>query len=112
MEREGKLKSIKFIHTLIWLFFNVVIFYMLYAAIVNKLDSWLWTGYGLIFLQGITLVVFKSFCPVTVLARRYSNSTKDNFDIYLPEWLAKYNKLIYTCILIVVMVVTVYQLVK
>jgi hypothetical protein len=53
-----------------------------------------------------------SACPVTVLARRYSDSTKANFDIYLPEWLAKYNKLIYTLILIVVIFITVYQLFK
>jgi hypothetical protein len=112
METETKLTVIKSTHTLIWLFFNFVIFYMLYAAVVNKLDVWLWIGYGIIFLEGITLLIFKSFCPVTVLARNYSNSTKDNFDIYLPEWLAKNNKLIYTSILIVVMVITVYQLVK
>jgi hypothetical protein len=97
---------------LIWLFFNVVIFYMLYAAIGNKLDVWLWLGYGLIVLEGITLVMFKSFCPVTILARKYSNSTADNFDIYLPEWLAKYNKLIYMLIVIVVILTTAYQLLK
>lgn len=112
MKNESKLNLIKSTHTLIWLFFNFVIFYMLYAAVVNKLDVWLWIGYGIIFLEAITLLIFKSFCPVTVLARNYSNSTKDNFDIYLPEWLAKHNKLIYTSILIVVMVITFYQLVK
>jgi hypothetical protein len=112
MENEAKLTQIKIIHTLIWLFFNFVIFYMLYAAIVNKLDAWLWIGYGIIFLEGIVLVVFTSFCPVTVLARKYSNSTKDNFDIYLPNWLAKHNKLIYTLILIIISVITVYQFLK
>lgn len=112
MENETKLTLIKIIHTLIWLFFNFVIFYMLYAAIVDKLDKWLWIGYGFIFLEGITLVIFKSFCPVTVLARKYSISSKDNFDIYLPNWLAKYNKLIYTLILIVIIIITAYQLLK
>jgi hypothetical protein len=112
MEGDSKLKLIKTVHTVIWICFNVVIFYMLYAAIVNKLDVWLWLGYGLILLEGITLVVFKSFCPVTILARKYSDSTKANFDIYLPEWLAKHNKLIYTLILIVVIFITVYQLLK
>jgi hypothetical protein len=112
MENETKLIQIKIIHTLIWLFFNFVIFYMLYAAVVNKLDAWLWIGYGIIFLEVITLIIFKSFCPVTVLARKYSNSTKDNFDIYLPNWLAKRNKLIYTLILIIIFVITVYQLLK
>ena len=110
MKSETKLTLIKIIHTLIWLLFNFVIFYMLYAAVVNKLDVWLWIGYGIIFLEGITLVIFKSFCPVTVLARKYSNSTKDNFDIYLPNWLAKHNKLIYTLILTVVIFITIYQL--
>ena len=112
MRNETKLIQIKTIHTLIWIFFNFVIFYMLYAAIVNKLDVWLWIGYGIIFLEGVTLVIFKSFCPVTVLARKYSNSSKDNFDIYLPNWLAKHNKLIYTLILVIVIFITAYQLLK
>jgi hypothetical protein len=33
MKGETKLTLIKVIHTLIWMFFNLVIFYMLYAAI-------------------------------------------------------------------------------
>ena len=56
MLSETKLTLIKIIHTLIWLFFNFVIFYMFYAAVVNKLDVWLWIGCGLIFLEGITLL--------------------------------------------------------
>lgn len=112
MKSETKLTLIKITHTLIWLFFNFVIFYMLYAVVVNKLDVRLWLGYGIIFLEGITLLIFKSFCPVTLLARNYSNSTKDNFDIYLPNWLAKNNKLIYTLILTVVIFITAYQLLK
>ena len=112
MKAETKLIIIKSVHTLIWLFFNFVIFYMLYAAIVNKLDLWLWLGYGLIFLEAMTLLIFKSFCPVTLLARKYSDSVNANFDIYLPEWLAKHNKLIYSLILIFVIIITVYQLLK
>jgi hypothetical protein len=67
-------------------------------------------GYGLFILEGIVLVVFKFFCPLTIIARRYSDSTKENFDIYLPNWLAKHNKLIYTSILGVIMALTVYRL--
>ena len=73
MQSKTKLTLIKIIHTLICLFFNFVIFYMLYAAVVNKLDAWLWLGYGIIFTEGIILLIFKSFCPVTVLARKYSD---------------------------------------
>ena len=112
ISNKRKLVIIKVVHTIIWLFFNFVIFYMLYAVIVNKLDTWLWIGYGLFLLEGITLLMFKFFCPLTVMARKYSDSTKDNFDIYLPNWLAKYTKLIYTSILIIIIVITVYQLLK
>ncbi|MHC1775487.1 MAG: hypothetical protein AB9834_08750 [Lentimicrobium sp.] len=112
MSNKTKLILIKLVHTLVWLFFNFVIFYMLYAVIINKLDLWLWIGYGLFVLEGIVLLVFNYFCPLTVMARKYSDSTKANFDIYLPHWLAKYNKQIYTSILGIIMLITVYQLIK
>jgi hypothetical protein len=60
MKSETKLTLIKAIHTLIWVFFNFVIFYMLYAAIANKLNIWLWIGYGFVFLEGLILLAFKS----------------------------------------------------
>ncbi len=41
------------------------------------------------------------FCPITLLARKYSDSKTDNFDIYLPEWLARYNKHIFISIFLV-----------
>ena len=112
MQDDTKLTLIKTVHTLIWIFFNLVIFYMLYAAITNKLDMWLWLGYGLIIFEGIILLIFKASCPLTIIARKYSDSSKDNFDIYLPNWLAKHNKLIYTLILTVVIFITLYQLFK
>jgi hypothetical protein len=112
MRDENKLTLIKTIHTLIWIFFNVVIFYMLYAVITGKIDRWLWIGYGLFVLEGITLLVFKFFCPLTVMARKYSNSTKANFDIYIPNWLAKYNKPIYTTILVGIIIIHIVQKIK
>lgn len=112
MNPATKLRLIKLLHTIIWVFFNVVIFYMLYAVIVNRIDFWLWICYGFILLEGIVLVLFKMFCPLTVWARKYSNSTRNNFDIYLPEWLAKYNKLIYTSIVGVSVVILIYRLIQ
>src|SRR5580765_8530519 len=110
MQNETRLTIVRIIHTLIWLFFNVVIFYMLYAVVNDKLDIWLWIGYGLIIFEGAILLACKFFCPLTLLARRYSNSTKENFDIYLPNWLAKYNKLIYSGIMFIIVLLTVYRL--
>ena len=90
-----KLIGIKALHTIIWVFFNVVIFYLLYAVIIDKIDKYVWICLGLIILEGLILLAFKSICPITIIARKYSASEKSNFDIYLPNWLAKYNKVIY-----------------
>ena len=112
MRNESKLIIIKVVHTVIWVFFNGVIFYMLYAVLTNKLDMWLWIGYGLFLLEGLVLLAYKFFCPLTVMARKYSDSTKDNFDIYLPNLLAKYTKLIYSSILVIIIIITIFQLLK
>jgi hypothetical protein len=41
MSNPRKLILIKSLYTAIWVFFNGIIFYMLYAAIADKLDAWL-----------------------------------------------------------------------
>jgi hypothetical protein len=110
MTENGKLLWIKILHTIIWLFFNVVIFYLLYAVIADKIDKWIWICIGLILGEGIILLIFKNVCPVTLMAGKYSDSGKHNFDIYLPEWLAKYNKVIYTSIVIMAVVILIFRL--
>ncbi len=110
MENHHKLILVKILHTFIWLFFNVVIFYLLYAVIVDKIDKWVWINIGLIALEGLTLLAFKKLCPVTLIARRYSDSQQDNFDIYLPNWLARNNKEIYTTIVAIAIVILIYRL--
>lgn len=105
MTNVAKLNIIKLIHTIIWVFYNVVIFYLYYAAITNKIDKWVVICIGLVVAEGLVLLIFKMFCPITVIARKYSNSNKDNFDIFLPNWLAKYNKLIYTSLFIIALVI-------
>jgi hypothetical protein len=110
MTQTSKLVVIKIIHTTIWVFFNVVIFYFSYAVLMNKIDTWVWICLGLIVCEAITLLIFKNVCPVTLVARRYSKSNKANFDIYLPNWLAKYNKLIYSAIVTITVVILLYRL--
>jgi hypothetical protein len=109
MDVKSNLIIIKIIHTIIWLFFNIVLFYMAYAVIVNKIDKCVWIGIALILGEGVVLLLFKKMCPLTIVARRYSNSNKNNFDIYLPNWLAKYNKLIYTTFFIITLLGIAYR---
>ena len=110
MTAKKKLTIIKSVHTAIWVFFNLVIFYPLYAVIINRIDKWVWICFSIILLEGVVLLFFKNICPVTLVARRYSDSTKDNFDIFLPDWLAKYNKLIYSTIVGIIIILLVYRL--
>jgi hypothetical protein len=91
------------------MFFNLIIFYLYYAAITNKIDKWVWIGVGLILAEGLVLLYFKRICPVTLIARKYSDSTKDNFDIYLPNWLAKHNKSIYTSLFVLVLLIILFR---
>jgi len=107
----SRLTIIKLVHTLVWLFFNVVIFYLFYAVVTGKIDKWVWICLSLIALETVILVLFKMMCPLTVMARKYSDSTKDNFDIYLPVWLARYNKLIYTVIVAIIIIILFFKLI-
>ena len=105
MNPQQKLLLLKLLHTFIWFFFVVVIFYILYSGISNRINMYTWIAIGLIIGEGLTLVLFKMFCPITVLARKYSDSDKDNFDIFLPNWLARYNKIIFTSIYVVGLII-------
>ena len=101
MDNSEKLFAIKLVHTLIWLFFVIVIFYILYSGITDRITSLTWIAIGLVIVEGIVLLLCNMFCPLTIVARKYSNSKKDNFDIFLPNWLARHNKLIFTSIYLI-----------
>src|SRR5210317_1072215 len=108
MDSSGKLLTIKIIHTAVWLFFVFVIFYVLYSGIRNHVTIYTWIGIALVLGEGLTLIFFKMFCPLTLVARKYSDSDMDNFDIFLPNWLARHNKLIFTSIFIVALILVLY----
>lgn len=101
----NRLFFIRIIHTLIWIFFNAVLFYLFYAGITGRITIWVWIGLGLFALEGVVLLLFHNMCPLTVWARKYSDSSRDNFDIFLPNWLARYNKLVYTILLVIAMII-------
>jgi hypothetical protein len=105
-----KLTMVRILHTLVWIAFNVIIFYFLYSAISDKIGRWTWICLSLIMGEGIVLLVSGNVCPITTVARNYSDSTKENFDIYLPNWLAKYNKEIYSVIVGVGVVILIFRL--
>ena len=96
-----KLVLIKSLHTLIWIVMVCIIAYVVYSGVSGDITVYSWLAVGAVIGEGLVLWLFKGKCPLTVWARTYSDSQKDNFDIYLPEWLAKYNKLIFTMVFVV-----------
>ncbi|MGB7785328.1 MAG: hypothetical protein WBL27_04430 [Salinimicrobium sp.] len=98
MQPAQKLFTIKLVHTFVWLFFVAIIFYVVWSGVTNEITSFTWIGIGLVLAEGLVLLIFKMFCPLTLLARKYSDSKMDNFDIFLPNWIARHNKIIFTSI--------------
>jgi hypothetical protein len=93
---NSRLLFIKSLHTLVWVAMVCVIAFVLWSGLTNNISIYSWLAVAIVFIEGLILLIFKGHCPLTDIARKYSSSTKHNFDIFLPEWLAKYNKLIFT----------------
>ena len=101
---------IKLVHTLIWIVLAGATLYIFYSGISGRITTYTWIAIAMIIAEGIVLLLFKWACPLTVMARKYSDSDKDNFDIYLPNWLARHNKLIYTTLFVVICILLAFRL--
>jgi hypothetical protein len=107
-----KLFYLKLMHTIIWFFYVLIISYIFYAGIYNKINLYLWIAIGLVIIEGIILIIFKGKCPLTVLGYKYTDSHEVGFDIYLPRWLAKYNKMIFGTIFVIGILIIIYRILK
>ncbi len=108
---DTKLLLVKIVHTLIWAFFVGVIAYVVYAGLMDDITLTVWVAIGLVVLEGVLLLMNEGKCPLTSIARRYSDRLEDNFDIFLPNWLAKNNKFIFTAIFAIGVALVVWRVV-
>ncbi len=88
------------------------VIYILYAGITNTFNTILWIAIGLILLEGVVLLINKWTCPLTPLAEKYTSNREPNFDIYLPKWLAKHNKTIFTSLFIIGLLLVIINLIR
>lgn len=105
------LKTIKVEHTIIWAFFVVCILAIPVASWRGAHRTAAWFAAAVAGEVAI-LVANKWRCPLTSVAARYTDDQHDNFDIYLPEWLAKYNKSIFDALYVAVVVFAFVQWVR
>jgi hypothetical protein len=93
-EQIASLRAVKVVHTIAWAVF---------AGCIVALPVFTWRGeLGIAWVLiaivgGEVLVLFfnRMRCPLTGIAERYTDDRRDNFDIYLPLWVARYNKQIF-----------------
>jgi hypothetical protein len=94
------LTAIKVLHTIVWALFAGCILAIPIASWYGANRVALWLA-AIVSVEVAVLALNKWRCPLTALAARYPTERRANFDIYLPEWLAKHNKVIFGTIYLV-----------
>jgi hypothetical protein len=101
----GTLRAVKVVHTVVWAFFAGCILLTPWFAWRGELGR----AELLIALTCVEVAVLAANhmrCPLTDVAARYTPERRDNFDIYLPLWLARYNKVIFGSLFLAGVVLT------
>ena len=95
----ARLRSIRIAHTIAWAFFAGCI---LGIPIAASRDSFRLAALlaAFVSIELAILAANRCRCPLTAVAARYTEDRRPNFDIYLPEWLARYNKEIFGTLLV------------
>jgi hypothetical protein len=93
------------VHTMVWAFFATSILAIPVLA-WNEKYGYASILIGAVIVEVIVLLVDGWRCPLTAVAARFTQDRRDNFDIYLPESLARHNKLIFGVLYILSIVFT------
>lgn len=93
-DTPATLRVIKLIHTLVWTFFAGAIVAIPIAAWLGEF-TWVAVFTAVVLVEVVVLALNGLRCPLTAVAARYTGDRRNNFDIYLPLWLATYNKQVF-----------------
>jgi hypothetical protein len=99
LEQHAAIVTIKLLHTVVWLFFAGCIVALPVAG-AGRHFGWAAALTGAVLIECIILAANRGRCPLTGVAARYTEQRTDNFDIYLPVWLARWNKTIFRAIFV------------
>lgn len=94
------LTAIKLFHTVIWAVLAGCILELPIMGFMHRFD-WAVALTVLVLVECGVLVINRGRCPLSDLAARFANERADNFDIYLPKWLARHNKTIFGTLFVV-----------
>jgi hypothetical protein len=99
-QRESALIAIKLVHTLLWAILAGATLVLPVMAVLGRFD-WVLALTILMLMECGILLLNGWRCPLTNLAAHFTNERSDNFDIYLPRWLAHWNKTIFGSLFLV-----------
>ncbi|MBC7468328.1 MAG: hypothetical protein H7322_03270 [Ramlibacter sp.] len=85
---------VKVVHTVAWAFFAGCILAIPLVSWQGKHAAAAWLT-AIVFVEIAILLINGWRCPLTSVAARFTDERHENFDIYLPLWLARHNKLIF-----------------
>lgn len=88
------LRVVRGVHTVVWAFFASVVLAVPVAAWQRRFQLMFWLS-AIVSVEVVVLALNRFRCPLTGVAARYTADRRPNFDIYLPMWLAQYNKEIF-----------------
>jgi hypothetical protein len=94
MTNSLRLTVIKVVHTVAWAVFAACIVAIPIASLMSEHGIAAWLA-GIVFCEVVVLAFNRWSCPLTSIAARHTEDRRPNFDIYLPQWLARYNKQIF-----------------
>jgi len=110
--KNRKLIILKIFHTIVWSFFVLVIMFILCSGIFDKINIFTWIGIVLILVEGIILLINGWRCPLSIVGEKYTEHTDIGFDIFLPKWIARNNKIIFTTIYSIGVIIVIYRLLE
>ena len=88
------LRAVKLLHTVVWAIFVACILAIPVLATLSRFRAAA-ILVGVVAAEVTVLVLNRMRCPLTDVAARFTDERTANFDIYLPEWLARHNKTIF-----------------
>jgi hypothetical protein len=98
--RRAALTAIKVLHTAVWAFFVGCIVSLPLAGWFRRFDIALLLV-SCVLVECAVLALNRGQCPLTPIAARFTVDLSPSFDIYLPPWIAKWNKVLFGSLFVV-----------
>ncbi|MGB7737483.1 MAG: hypothetical protein WBM03_00090 [Steroidobacteraceae bacterium] len=93
-EAARRLRLVRLLHTAVWAVFAGCIVAIPWLTWQQRFGAAAVLA-AIVLGEVVVLWLHRWSCPLTAVAARYTQDRRANFDIFLPEWLARCNKQIF-----------------